>query len=110
MASTLAWGCCGDGDECTAAATLTDFGDGMDGDYVGGVYLGVFAEARLRLPVISGVIPDRRTCADPYSGVLTPIIAMILSTFSRLSLVLAAGGGVDGAGGAAHRHSARARA
>jgi drug/metabolite transporter (DMT)-like permease len=103
MASTLAWGMLwGTGMNAVLAMVLTG-APVMEWTpaYIGGViYLGVFASAiafTCYFSVIRSVGPARAA----YSSVLTPILAMIISTVVedyRWSWLAAAGGGVALAG------------
>lgn len=103
MASTLAWGMLW-GTAMNAVFGLTTVGPPVmvwTPGYIGGViYLGVFASAiafTCYFSVIRAVGPARAA----YSGVLTPIIAMVISTFVedyRWSSLALAGGVVALAG------------
>jgi drug/metabolite transporter (DMT)-like permease len=97
MASTLAWGMLW-GTAINAAVGFATVGPPVilwTPTYIGGViYLGVFASAiafTCYFSVIRAVGPARAA----YSGILTPIIAMVISTFVedyRWSWLAAAGG------------------
>jgi drug/metabolite transporter (DMT)-like permease len=103
MASTLAWGMVW-GTAMNAAYGLVTVGPPVmlwTANYIGGVlFLGVFASAiafTCYFSVIRAVGPARAA----YSSILTPIIAMVISTFVedyRWSWLAAAGGVVAVAG------------
>lgn len=99
MASVLAWGMLWGGLINVALALATVGGPVFEPRplyWIGVVYLGVFASAvafTCYFEVIRAVGPARAA----YSGVLTPILAMLLSTLFedyRWTLLAAAGGGV----------------
>lgn len=103
MASTLAWGMLWGTGMNAAIAWATTGPPVVDPtpSYIGGVlYLGVFASA-IAFTCYFGVIREVGPARAAYSGVLTPIIAMIISTFVedyRWSLLAGAGGAVALAG------------
>ncbi|MFM9977697.1 MAG: DMT family transporter [Sphingomonadaceae bacterium] len=111
MASTLAWGMLW-GTAMNAALALATVGAPQvdwTARYIGGVvYLGVFASA-IAFTCYFSVIRDVGPARAAYSSVLTPIIAMVISTVVedyRWSL-LAFGGGIVALGGLLIALSAR---
>ena len=99
MASTLAWGMTW-GAAINAALAFSTVGAPQveySASYIGGVlYLGIFASA-VAFTCYFGVIRAVGPARAAYSGVLTPIIAMVISTVVedyRWSLLAAAGGAV----------------
>jgi drug/metabolite transporter (DMT)-like permease len=103
MASTLAWGMLW-GTGMNAVLALATVGAPQvewTPSYIGGVvYLGVFASA-IAFTCYFGVIRAVGPARAAYSGVLTPIIAMVISTFVedyRWTLLASAGGVVALAG------------
>ncbi len=111
MASTLAWGMLWGAAINAALALVTVGAPQVDwsASYLGGVaYLGVFASA-VAFTCYFGVIREIGPARAAYSSVLTPIMAMIISTVVedyRWSL-LAAGGGALALGGLLVALSAR---
>jgi len=103
MASTLAWGMLW-GTGMNVVLALVTVGPPQiewTARYIGGVlYLGVFASA-IAFTCYFGVIREVGPARAAYSGVLTPIIAMVISTCVedyRWSLLASAGGAVALAG------------
>ena len=103
MASTLAWGMLW-GTGINAVIAMITVGPpviDLSPSYIGGVlYLGVFASA-IAFTCYFGVIRDVGPARAAYSSVLTPILAMIISTVVedyRWSWLAAAGGVVALAG------------